>query len=313
MSELRKEKKAEIKKCAAEYQREIRAEKKKLPAALAAYKKVAVSLKSAVEKCERAEKKCSRRSTEKNELVCDFAIAKLIDAVLSHNEAATKVNSTVELIDKKYLEMYEISLKLEGKEALAVANKRMSFIRKVTFQINEAEEILAGMEIPEVNAETREIISWKKRGDNLSSETSSGAWDAHDIQNAITEAKLELAYHIKHCKLYSQRLVKLAETYFKAKAKQDARPGAKRELAFNMAREEYLSALSEYNTAAAKMNRCVDRVFDGYDDLKKVLSKKRKRAAFRVAAEQDRYAKAVESKLSEIRKPIIEAGIPSVK
>lgn len=311
MSELRKEKKAEIKGCAAEYQREIRAEKKKLPAALAAYKKVAVSLTSSVEKYERAKKKYDIRSIEKNRLVCHFAKEKLIDAVLSHNEAAAKVNSSVELIDKKYLSIYEISLKLPGKEALAAANKRMSFIRKITSQINEAEEILAGVDFPEVDAESREIISWKKFG--AASPASSKAWNAHDIQNAITEAKGELAYHVKNCKSNSKRLAKSAKSYFKAKEKHDARPGAKRELSYNMAREEYLKALSEYNTAAAAMNRCVDRVWDGYDDLKKALSGKRKRAALRVAAEQDRYARSFESKLSAIQKPIKDAGIPPIK
>jgi hypothetical protein len=303
MSDMKKENKHEIKRMAAADYREIKSFKKELSSALDAYKKAATPIKRAVLKYERAMKKYNSRQIEKNMLICHFAKEKLVDAVLRHNDAARVVNSLVERIDDKYKEIADVSLVLDGDKSVVAVNKRMRFLRKTVALINEAEQITSDVSLLTIDEETREIISWKRWREEDSSKYDN-AWSAHDLQDAIVEKKVELGFYVKQCERLAKRLASAKEDHSKAKARYEAIPGAKRELSYAMAREDYVGALTEYNKAATELNRCVDAIFDGYDFLKAVLSENRKGAALRVAAEQDRYKAKVEAKMAKINKLI---------
>lgn len=311
MSNLNKENKAEIKRMAAGYYKRIRGWKKELSSALSAYKKAAIPVKGAVEKYERAMKKYNMRPVEKNRLICHCAKEKLVDAALKHNDAAKIVNSLVERIDAKYDKIADLSLKLDGRESVKAINRKMSFLRKTTSEINEAEQIVAGINLPGIDEQTREIISWKRSKEELAPKYDK-SWDAHDIQDAINEEKVELGFHARSCEALARKLSKSAEAYNKAKSLYDARSNSRRELALSMAKDDYLKAEKEYNEAATCMNRCIDSVFDGYDCLKTTLSAKRKRAALRIATEEDRYKESLKAKLEKINKPIKKTKIPKI-
>lgn len=311
MSNLNKENKAEIKRMAAGYYKRIRGWKKELSSALSAYKKAAIPVKGAVEKYERAMKKYNMRPVEKNRLICHCAKEKLVDAALKHNDAAKIVNSLVERIDAKYDKIADLSLKLDGRESVKAVNRKMSFLRKTTSEINEAEQIVAGINLPGIDEQTREIISWKRSKEELAPRYDK-SWDAHDIQDAINEEKVELGFRARSCEALARKLSKSAEAYNKAKSLYDARSNSRRELALSMAKDDYLKAEKEYNEAATDMNRCIDSVFDGYDCLKTTLSAKRKRAALRIATEEDRYKESLKAKLEKINKPIKKTKIPKI-
>lgn len=311
MSNLNKENKAEIKRMAAGYYKRIRGWKKELSSALSAYKKAAIPVKGAVEKYERAMKKYNMRPVEKNRLICHCAKEKLVDAALKHNDAAKIVNSLVERIDAKYDKIADLSLKLDGRESVKAVNRKMSFLRKTTSEINEAEQIVAGINLPGIDEQTREIISWKRSKEELAPKYDK-SWDAHDIQDAINEEKVELGFRARSCEALARKFSKSAEAYNKAKSLYDARSNSRRELALSMAKDDYLKAEKEYNEAATGMNRCIDSVFDGYDCLKTTLSAKRKRAALRIATEEDRYKESLKAKLEKINKPIKKTKIPKI-
>lgn len=311
MSNVEKENKSDIRMMTAGYYKMIKGWKKELSSALGAYRKAAAPVKDAVEKHEKAIEKCNVRPTEKNKLVCRLAKERLIEIAIRHNDAANKVNSLIERIHSKYDEIVDASLNLKGRGSMAALNRKMKFIRKTVAEIYEAEQIMAGIDLPVINEETREIIA-RKRLESEPSASRNKAWDAHDIQNAINEGKIELGFHAKRCMILAKRLSGFADAYKRAKERCDKNPSAKRELALSMAKSDYGKALVEYNEAATRMNRCIDLVFDGYDCLKAVLSTKRRRAALRIATEESKYKTAVKAKIDKINNPIKETEIPKI-
>ena len=312
MSELKREKKTEIKKQTSEYYGQIKAEKKRLSSALGKYGKVVSSLAGSVSKYERAMKKYDRKSTVKNRLACNERKSEVVKSVISQGKAAGEINSSIAYINEKYIAIADMLAAVKKDGAGVPERQRAKFLRGVALQVEDATALLSSVNIPEIDIETGEIVSPSRADVSPETETTENR-DAHTIFGGVTDARIDVKLCLKNCKRLARGLVRSGEKYLKLKAKKASGARGNIDSRLNTKREAYLNALFKYNASAAEMNCALDLTCDHYEELKEVLSAERKRASARVAAEYEKCIKSTAKKVSKINLSIKKLGIPSAE
>jgi hypothetical protein len=272
---------------------------------------VVEDMKKAYDKFNSATKKLQSKPCEKNEILLLGAERKLAKSVLDTKEVAEKLNTIISGVESGYDAISALLLDTNARSAASYAAKKNTFVERAVMAIDEIEQIVSDIAIPDAFAKPEE-------GDCATSfepkprVKAEGSWGAHTINRDMNNHKSDISYMMPHYKNIVRHLERAAIDLARLNRKHKRSSSRNKSAALEMAKVRYLEAVEEHNEFATDVNISIDHVFCCYDELMKTLSPKGRRALAKVASEQDKYSHKLQEKIDKLRAPIEKLGLKTI-
>lgn len=311
MDSFNKQSRAKIKESVANHKSEIKELKMECRRALSLYKMAVEEMRKAYIKFDRATKTVLSKPCEKNEILLLGAEKNLAKSVTHTKGVAEDLNKILLNIEKNYNAISTLLLDSNTKAAAAYAVKKNTFVERAVMAIDEIEQLVMDMPIPAVDSQSMKVDTRANFAPEARARVE-GNWAAHTLNQNLTKHKYSVKYDMPIYKNVVRDLERAAISLAKLNRKQKRSSSKNKSATLEMAKAKYLEAVGMHNNFAMSINSSIDNAFYCYDELKKTLSPKGKRALARIASEQDKYSRELQGRIDKLRAPIVRLGLKTI-